>query len=147
MNRFELTGRITSIEEKYTRKGTMFHIATIDDGEGREVTTALWGRNPRVGDHIEISGHLISRNGFLNLATESTKGDLCSEERNPITFDDKGDDPHPLPDLKRGGRWRPPPPMNRRGWNDQEEVEALPCFRDGSSKAILLDRRESDLPF
>lgn len=68
MNEFKLCGQVARIEERQTRKGGTFHVVHVEDSGGEVIPVPFFSRHvPAVGEAVEISGKLGSRNGFLCL--------------------------------------------------------------------------------
>lgn len=67
MNEFRLSGHVVHIEERETRKGGTFHVVSIEEPGGEVVPVPFFGRAPGLGETVEVTGKLGSRNGFLCL--------------------------------------------------------------------------------
>jgi len=68
VNEFKLSGQVVQVEERQTRKGGTFHVVSIEESGGEVIPVPFFSRHvPGVGEAMEISGKLGSRNGFLCL--------------------------------------------------------------------------------
>jgi len=64
LNTFTVEGVVTEVQEKPRRTSGRWFLVTID-ADKEQVPLALFGREPKVGDSIRVTGSLASWNGYV----------------------------------------------------------------------------------